>query len=52
MPFPAFIAPMAAQNVAELPEGPGWAYEVKFDGYRAILLKAGEQVQIRYSRRT
>jgi DNA ligase D-like protein (predicted ligase) len=47
MPFPAFIAPMAAQNVTELPEGPGWDYEVKFDGYRAVLLKAGERVEIR-----
>jgi DNA ligase D-like protein (predicted ligase) len=47
MPLPAFIAPMAAQNVTELPEGPGWEYEVKFDGYRAILLKAGERVEIR-----
>ena len=47
MPAPAFIAPMAAQNVTELPDGPGWDYEVKFDGYRAILLKAGERVEIR-----
>jgi DNA ligase D-like protein (predicted ligase) len=38
---------MAAQNVTELPEGPGWDYEVKFDGYRAILLKEGERVEIR-----
>jgi DNA ligase D-like protein (predicted ligase) len=47
MPFPSFIAPMAAQNVTELPEGPGWEYEVKFDGYRAILLKDGQRVEIR-----
>jgi bifunctional non-homologous end joining protein LigD len=38
---------MAAQTVTELPEGPGWDYEVKFDGYRAILLKDGERVEIR-----
>ena len=47
MPIPAFIPPMAAHNVTELPEGPGWEYEVKFDGYRAILLKGGERVEIR-----
>lgn len=47
MPFPPFIAPMAAQTVTELPAGPGWDYEVKFDGYRAILLKDGERVEIR-----
>lgn len=44
---PVFIEPMAAQNVKELPEGDDWTYELKFDGYRALLLKDGEQLQIR-----
>jgi len=26
--------------VAKLPEGAAWSYELKFDGYRAIGLKA------------
>jgi bifunctional non-homologous end joining protein LigD len=38
---------MAARVVDKLPEGDDWMYEVKFDGYRALLLKAGERVQIR-----
>jgi DNA ligase D-like protein (predicted ligase) len=38
---------MAAQVVQELPEGGDWMYEVKFDGYRALLLKNGPDVQIR-----
>jgi bifunctional non-homologous end joining protein LigD len=38
---------MAARVVDKLPEGDDWLYEVKFDGYRALLLKAGERVQIR-----
>jgi bifunctional non-homologous end joining protein LigD len=38
---------MAATSVAELPEGPDWVYEVKFDGYRALLLQAGSRVEIR-----
>lgn len=38
---------MAARVVDELPEGNEWMYEVKFDGYRALLLKTGERVQIR-----
>jgi bifunctional non-homologous end joining protein LigD len=38
---------MAAQVVQQLPEGPAWTYEVKFDGYRALLMKNGTRVQIR-----
>ena len=33
--------------VERLPEGPQWLYEVKFDGYRAIAVKNGDQVEIR-----
>jgi bifunctional non-homologous end joining protein LigD len=44
---PVFITPMAAQVVTQLPEGPDWLHELKFDGYRALLLKDGEQVEIR-----
>jgi bifunctional non-homologous end joining protein LigD len=44
---PAFVSPMAAQSVSRLPEGPEWLYEVKWDGYRALLIKDGERVQIR-----
>jgi bifunctional non-homologous end joining protein LigD len=43
----AFIVPMAAQLVTKLPEGPEWLYEVKWDGYRALLIKDGDRVQIR-----
>jgi bifunctional non-homologous end joining protein LigD len=38
---------MAARVVQALPEGDDWMYEVKLDGYRALLLKKGDQVQIR-----
>ena len=44
---PIFVQPMAARVVDELPEGADWMYEVKFDGYRALLLKHGARVQIR-----
>ncbi len=37
---------MAARIVDTLPEGDEWMYEVKFDGYRALLLKNGKQVRI------
>jgi DNA ligase D-like protein (predicted ligase) len=43
----AFVAPMTASVVEALPEGPEWLYEVKLDGYRALLLKDGGRVQVR-----
>ena len=44
---PAFVAPMTARVVQALPEGDDWIYEVKFDGYRALLIKNGGHVQLR-----
>jgi bifunctional non-homologous end joining protein LigD len=44
---PAFITPMAAQVVKQLPEGNEWGYELKFDGYRALILKDYDRVEIR-----
>ena len=38
---------MAAELVDRLPEGDDWMYEVKLDGYRALLVKNGDQVQLR-----
>src|ERR1043165_9511426 len=34
-----FISPMLARPVNELPSTPGWIYELKLDGYRALVLK-------------
>jgi bifunctional non-homologous end joining protein LigD len=44
---PTFITPMAAQPVDELPDGPEWWFELKLDGYRALIIKDGAKVQIR-----
>ena len=38
---------MAAQVVKRLPEGDGWIYELKFDGYRALIIKDQQQVELR-----
>jgi bifunctional non-homologous end joining protein LigD len=45
--IPSFVTPMAAHTVAKLPEGSEWLYELKLDGYRALLIKHGKQIQIR-----
>lgn len=43
---PAFVEPMAARAVTELPEGPQWLYEVKWDGYRALAIKHDQNVRL------
>ena len=42
-----FVTPMAAQVVKRLPEGDDWTYELKFDGYRALIIKDKQRVELR-----
>jgi bifunctional non-homologous end joining protein LigD len=44
---PSFVTPMAALSVDVLPEGPQWLYELKLDGYRALIIKDGASIKIR-----
>jgi ATP-dependent DNA ligase len=37
---------MMAKLTDKLPEGKQWTYEVKWDGYRALLLKSGDRVRL------
>ncbi len=46
-PLPQFFAPMMAQRADRLPEGDEWTYELKLDGYRALLFKDGARVWVR-----
>lgn len=45
-----FIRPMLARPVNSLPSGANWVYELKLDGYRALILKTGGEVTL-FSRR-
>ena len=42
-----FIEPMAPLLVKALPDGEDWLFELKLDGYRAVLIKNGDHVEIR-----
>ena len=43
-----FIEPMLLLRIDRLPDGPSrWAYQLKFDGYRAVAFKVGGKVHLR-----
>ncbi len=48
MPFPLEppIEPMLAKASAELPGGEGWLFEPKWDGFRALVFRDGEELLI------
>src|SRR5262245_22010972 len=41
-PFP----PMEAFSVDEIPEGEGWQYEPKWDGFRCLVFRDGDEVAL------
>jgi len=40
------ISPMLAKNAAKLPDGEGWMFEPKWDGFRCLVFRDGEDVQL------
>jgi len=48
--LPKLRAPQLATLVSEVPAGNGWMHEIKFDGYRALVACAGNEVRI-YTRK-
>jgi ATP-dependent DNA ligase len=45
-----FIETMDCLPVSTLPEGPGWSYEIKLDGYRLEVVRHNRKTTL-YSRR-
>lgn len=46
-PFPADLRPMLATRVDKAFDHPGWLYEIKWDGYRALSYLRNGKVEIR-----
>lgn len=42
-----FLPPMLCLPASCLPQGNQWEYELKLDGYRALAIKTGGQLQLR-----
>jgi ATP-dependent DNA ligase len=47
LPFPPGTPPMEALLVEALPEGPGWQFEPKWDGFRCLAFRAGNEIDLR-----
>ncbi len=43
---PGKVAPMEAKLVSELPRGPGWQYEPKWDGFRCLVFKSDGSIAL------
>ena len=46
LPFQPPLAPMLAKLTTGIPEGPEWLYEPKWDGFRAIVFRDGDEITI------
>ncbi|UZK65579.1 ATP-dependent DNA ligase [Sphingomonas sp. M1-B02] len=40
------MEPMEAKSVDSLPDGPGWQFEPKWDGFRCLVFKQGDTVEL------
>jgi ATP-dependent DNA ligase len=46
LPLSSPLLPQLARSRSALPQGEGWAYEPKFDGFRAIAFVDGDEVEL------
>lgn len=46
LPVPPTVPPMLAKRASAVPNGGGWIYEPKWDGFRAIVFRDGDAVFI------
>jgi ATP-dependent DNA ligase len=46
LPLKPPLKPQLAKSARELPQGDSWCYEPKFDGFRTIVFRDGDEVQL------
>ena len=46
LPLSPPVKPQLARSRAELPEGDQWRYEPKWDGFRTIVFRDGDDVHL------
>jgi ATP-dependent DNA ligase len=46
LPLKPPLLPQLARSAAELPEGGGWCYEPKLDGFRAVVFVDGDEIVV------
>src|SRR5262245_44080157 len=44
--LPSVLLPMEAHSVDDIPAGPGWQYEPKWDGFRCLSFRDGDRVTL------
>ncbi|WP_221930968.1 ATP-dependent DNA ligase [Telmatospirillum sp. J64-1] len=47
LPLDSSLAPMEARLVDAVPEGEGWLYEPKWDGFRCLCFRDGDRIDMR-----
>lgn len=47
LPIPLSTRPMEARLVSALPREPGWQFEPKWDGFRCLAFRGGDEVELR-----
>jgi ATP-dependent DNA ligase len=46
LPFQPPVPPMLAKLSSEVPDGAGWLFEPKWDGFRGLVFKSGDEVYL------
>jgi ATP-dependent DNA ligase len=46
LPIPLDYAPMDARTAREIPQGPDWQYEPKWDGFRCLAFRDGGEIKL------
>ena len=44
LPFEPPLSPMPDKLSAPIPDGDGWLFEPKWDGFRALVFRAGDEL--------